>query len=416
LIRQATRLTETFLVGSPGNPMADEAGLALVADAFELGDHARMVEIAERFARLHPASPLRDRFRYSAALGEFHLGRLDRAIAAAREIADSPARADGDDPEASANRALALLGRIHEARLEPAEALAYYRRIDGGIRDAAEAVEALTAKSLRVPEVTVVRPAPADRSKPAPANRTPLPLDVSCRNLDELDVRVYPVDLLRLFPGRDDLGSVASVDLAGIRPVHQAKAAVGDGRVDVAERVRRVELPIDVEGAYLVMLRGDDRFASGLVVLSPMELEVTPTPDTGRIRVAVRDARTRRGVPGARVKVIGSQSPDVQLGETDLRGVFVADAVDGRLTVVARSGAARYAIYRSPPEDDRSGAPPSARGRNRAAEAVEADAASGEDLRALSRQGRDRQIQRLQKRGAGGMMGGMGGMMGGGFR
>ena len=131
----------------------------------------------------------------------------------------------------------------------------------------------------------------------------------------------------------------------------------------------------------------------------------------------MRDARTRRGVAGAQVKVIGSRSPAVQLGETDLRGVFVADAVDGRITVVARPGAAQYAIYRSPAEDDRDRdrAAQAAEGRARVPEAGDSD----DDLRALSRQGRERQIRRLEKRGAGGMggMGGMGGgMMGGGFR
>src|SRR5262249_35858262 len=153
--------------------------------------------------RAHPSSPLRDRFRYSAALGDFHLGRLDRAIAEAKEITDSPARPESDAPEAQAARsqAIALLGRIHEARLEPAGALADYRRSEGRAPDAAAAVEALTARSLRVPEISIVRP---DGEKPAPAGGTPLPLDVMCRNLAELDVRVYPVDLLRLFPGRDD--------------------------------------------------------------------------------------------------------------------------------------------------------------------------------------------------------------------
>ncbi len=251
---------------------------------------------------------------------------------------------------------------------------------------------------------------------PAPrAKRPALSLDVTCRNLAELDVRVYPVDLLRLFPGRDDLGAVASVDLAGIRPVHQAKVTVGDGKtVDLSERVRRVELPIDGEGAYLVMLRGDDRFASGLVVLTPMELEVTPSPESGRMRIAVRNARTRRGVPGAQVKVIGSRTPAVQLGQTDLRGVFVADAVDGRITVVARQGTAEYAIYRSPADDDRDRATRAAEGRARVPGADDSDG----DLRTLSRQGRERQIRRLENRGVGGgAIGGMGGgMMGGGFR
>src|SRR5262249_47302546 len=156
---------------------------------------------------------------------------------------------------------------------------------------------------------------------------------------------------------------------------------------------------------------GEDRFASGVIVLTPMELEVT-TSDTGRIRIAVRDARTRRGVPGARVKVVGSQDAMVQLGETDLRGGFVAEPVAGRLTCIARSGANRYAIHRSPPVDDLAESRQSRRGR----ETAGAESKSDDDLDALSRQGRERQIQRLQKRGDGGMSGGLGGMMGGGFR
>jgi alpha-2-macroglobulin len=137
--------------------------------------------------------------------------------------------------------------------------------------------------------------------------------------------------------------------------------------------------------------------------------QVTPAPESGRVRIALRDARTGRGVPGAQVKVIGSRSPAAQVGETDLRGVFIADAVDGRLTVVARSGTARYAIYRSPAEDHHERKPASARGRARVPVPSDSDSRSGDDLRTFRRQGRERQSQRLQRRG------GMGGT-GGGFR
>ena len=55
LLHQATRLTEIFLAESPDNPLADEAGLALVANAFELGDHAGMIR--DRGAVRAAASP-----------------------------------------------------------------------------------------------------------------------------------------------------------------------------------------------------------------------------------------------------------------------------------------------------------------------------------------------------------------------
>ncbi|MHB1558945.1 MAG: alpha-2-macroglobulin family protein, partial [Isosphaeraceae bacterium] len=405
---QSKRLTETFLAAAPGSPLVDEAGLALAADAYELGDREGMVRIAERFARVHPNGPLRDRFRYSEALGYFHLGQLDRAIAAARAIVgtDARTRAPADSRESAAVRtqALALLGRIHEARLEPAEALTYYRRIAARVVDAEDAVEALTARVLRVPEMTIIRPGRA-------GGKGRLTLDVTHRNLAELDVRVYPVDLLRLFGGVGNVRANPSADLAGIRPVYQSRLTLerGRGGVDLTGRERRVELPVAGEGAYLVMLRGDDQFASGLAVLTPLELEVTRTTEGGRIRVAVREAATGRGVPGAQVKVLGAQGPLARQGETDLRGVFVAEAVDGRITVVARSGAGRYALYRSLAEEDEDRNPAANRAASEPARRGEADDA----LRPSARKEVERRFQRMEKRGG---MGGMGGgMMGGGF-
>jgi len=54
------------------------------------------------------------------------------------------------------------------------------------------------------------------------------------------------------------------------------------------------------------------------------------------------------------VKVIGSDDPEFISGETDLRGIFIADNIHGAATVIARKGD-QYAFYRGkaslqPPE------------------------------------------------------------------
>ena len=59
----------------------------------------------------------------------------------------------------------------------------------------------------------------------------------------------------------------------------------------------------------------------------------------GRVRVVVRDARTKDLVPKVLVKVIGSNNPSFFSGQTDLRGVFVAEGVNGQVTAVARKDA-----------------------------------------------------------------------------
>jgi alpha-2-macroglobulin len=46
------------------------------------------------------------------------------------------------------------------------------------------------------------------------------------------------------------------------------------------------------------------------------------------------------------VKVIGSRNVEFISGETDLRGVFVADGVQGTTTVIAEEGNNRYAFFR----------------------------------------------------------------------
>ena len=55
--------------------------------------------------------------------------------------------------------------------------------------------------------------------------------------------------------------------------------------------------------------------------------------------------------------MIGTENPTFLSGQTDLRGVFVAEGVRGQVTAVARRDAAQYAFYRG---TTRVGAPPAA--------------------------------------------------------
>ena len=95
------------------------------------------------------------------------------------------------------------------------------------------------------------------------------------------------------------------------------------------------------------MIRGDNLYASGIVLVSPLEIEVLEEPGRRpRAASTVRDARTKDFVPKVQVKVIGSDNPQFISGETDLRGVFVAEGVQGLVTAVARKGTTQYAFYR----------------------------------------------------------------------
>ena len=79
------------------------------------------------------------------------------------------------------------------------------------------------------------------------------------------------------------------------------------------------------------------------------------SPTRGRVRVTVRDAATKDFVPKVQVKVIGSDNPTFLSGETDLRGVFVAEGVRGQVDGRRPQG---HAPVRLLPRHDRARRPP----------------------------------------------------------
>ncbi len=168
-------------------------------------------------------------------------------------------------------------------------------------------------------------------------------------------MKVYPVDLMRLYLTRRNLDGIAGIDLAGITPTVEQTIRLGDG-ADFDEKAKGLDLRLTKEGAYLVMARGENLYTSGIVLVTPLEVEVLEEPESGRVRVTVRDAKTRDLVPKVQVKVIGTDNATFFTGQTDSEGrVFVAEGVNGQVTAVARKGTGQYAFYRG---KNRVGAPP----------------------------------------------------------
>ncbi|MGC8643226.1 MAG: tetratricopeptide repeat protein, partial [Isosphaeraceae bacterium] len=373
LLLQTIRLIQIFLAQSPKSPMADEASLALVGAFLELEDHKAVVKLSSRFARLYPRSTYLDSFQYSEALANFHLGQYDRAVEVAQKIAQAVYKdaAGADQPSPNKWQAIYILGQIFDARRLPGQALEYYRQVADRFTDAASAIQFYTRKELKVPEVSVVRPqarpalalavdpVQADpaavqgglrivRLQPVVVSPEPLAkpgIKLEYRNIARAEVTVYPVDLMQLYLTRRNLNAIAGIDLAGITPLFETSVALGDGS-DYDDRSRTIELPLVNECAYLVMIRGDNLYASGIVLVSPLELEVLEEPASSRVRVTVRDASTKNVVPKVQVKVIGSANPRFFSGETDLRGAFVAEGVTGQVTAVVRKETTQYAFYR----------------------------------------------------------------------
>jgi hypothetical protein len=149
------------------------------------------------------------------------------------------------------------------------------------------------------------------------------------------------------------------------------------------------------------MVRGDDRYASGILLVSPLELQVLEEAESGRVRVTVRDARTKALVPKVQVKVIGSGNGAFFSGETDLRGVFVAEGVRGQVTAVARKGSNQYAFHRGTTFIGPPPAAPNAAGAQAAGQPQQpapAQADLQQNVRGQNFSNQARQLQRLEER------------------
>ena len=143
--------------------------------------------------------------------------------------------------------------------------------------------------------------------------------------------------------------------------------------------------------------------ASGIVLVTPLEMEVLEEPGSGRVRVRIRDAETRESLAKVQVKVIGSGNAGFLSGETDLRGVSVAEGVRGQVTAVARKGSAQYAFYRGTSEVGAPPPPPPAPGAASAAPAQPQAAQAGaealdKNLKDVNMSNQMRQIERLEQR------------------
>jgi hypothetical protein len=337
-------MLDSFLTAYPSDPAADQAAFAAAAALLEIQDYREAAAAAARYAQRYPQSDLLDTYWYIIGYCDFATGQHQAALEMCRKVAEAR-RVDkktgrmGDSPNKW--RAIYILGQIYQSQGQAAEAIREYRRVEDRFPDAKLSIAYFLRKGIELPEVTTVKPA----AKGAP--QPPAEVELTFRNVAACDVKVYRIDLMKFSLLRGDLAGITQINLAGIRPLYDAAVALGEGK-DYRDRTHKLPLPLDKEGAYLVVCRGEEMHASGLVLVTPLAVEVQYDPVSGQVRSMVKDVIAQRYLTGVQVRVIGAQNDDFVSGTTDLRGVFVADGIQGAPTVIAQSGTGRYAFFRSP--------------------------------------------------------------------
>ena len=326
MLEHSRDLLHRFLTLYPESPLADDAAFSEANVYFALKDYPNVVEHSARGAERYADSELKTSFEYMAALGHFWQRHYKEALASATSVAN------GDSKDCDYARY--ITAQIYHATGKPADAMMWYEKVRQLYPDAANAIDYFKEKKIRMGEVTTLQP----------GENVEIKFDY--RNIKEAALEIYKVDLMKLYLREKNLSNITAVDLAGIDPESSLSIPLGDGN-DFADKTKKAELPIKEEGAYLVICRGDNLYTSGLILITPLKLEIQETPDEGSVRVNVRDL-TADGdyIPEVLVKVVGTHNDLFLSGHTDLRGVFQADGINGTATVLARAEGGKYAFYR----------------------------------------------------------------------
>ena len=340
LVSQALAMVENFLTDFPADPAADQAAFSEANALLELKAYKDVIARATKFAARYPKSDYLDSFWYIVAFGHFALGEHEQALDMAKKVAESKRidRQTGREVE-SPNKweAIYIMGQVYHSLGKAAQAIAEYTRVEDRFADAKQAIAYFMRQEISLPEITTIRP-----SQPAE-------LELKFRNVAAVDTKLYRIDLMKFGLLKRNLAGITQINLAGIRPFFETRLELGDGK-DYRDRMHKLTLPVKEEGAYLLVCRGGDLYASGLVLVSPLAVEVQEDPPAGQVRVTVKDVLKDSYISEVRAKVIGSRNEDFVSGATDLRGVFVAQGVRGTSTVIAETDAGRYAFFRGQTE------------------------------------------------------------------
>lgn len=413
LIQQAWQRLERFLTEHPDDPAADQASFSLANALLDLELYEKTIERATKYAARYPDSDYLDSFWYIIGFCHYARGEHQLALEMCQKVADATRVEKGSGRKVeSANkwRAIYILGQIHHSLDQAEAAMREYARVKDRFEDARQAIEYFSRKDLSVPEVTTVKPGDAAQ------------FELTYRNVPTADVVVYRIDLMKFSLLRRSLEEITNINLAGIRPIHEASVKLGEGK-DYREKSTKVNLPLKEEGAYLVVCRGENLYTSGMVVVSPLVAEVQEEITSGRVRTTVRDVLKDKYLDDVHVKVIGSRNDDFVSGETDLRGIHIADGIQGTAMVIAQADGGRYAFFRGthdlgpPPAQANAPAEPAMQqqaGANGAAPAKGGKEALLEDLQNFNRSIQVEQQKELDNYYKNPIQGGFGGGLGGG--
>lgn len=322
---EAMATWRSLMAWTHGTSLAEEANYRRVILLAELGMEDALIQESRRYLERHGRDVRRaDAVTFRLTVALFGKGDYDASRPLAKEVWDTRWPKSAEKGELSQWRARAgyLLGRMAHVAGDYDDAVTWYGRVRQKVPDAEQSWRFFTEKVLVTPAV--------HRADPD----SPVKLQTRSKNVEELELQVFPVDLGVLFAVKKSFARLGSAELSGLVPAKSmtekpglAKYTEGEATIDLGKLDR---------GAYLVVMQSGDRSAQSLVLVGDASL--TLQRGGGAIRVYLVDGA---GKPVRDAQVHMSRSSQIfHTGKTDERGMLdVRDPGRGEITVVAEKEA-----------------------------------------------------------------------------
>ena len=295
LIRQAWAMLDIFLTANPDDPAADEASFSLANAILDLEQYEETIRRCNQFAERFPESDFLDSFWYIIGYCHFARGEHEQALDMCRKVAAAQRidKTTGRKTESPNKwRAVYILGQIYHSLGQAQQAIERISSSRSAICRCTTGDRVLHAQGHRVAR------SHASRTGRRRTSRTEVP---QRRQLHYHRLSHRP-DEIQLAAAKSRRHHADQSGRHSALP--QTELELGDGK-DYRDRTTDLELPLKDEGAYLVVCRGDNLHASGLVLISPLTLEIQEEAKSGRVRATVRDTVNENYVNAVHVKVIG---------------------------------------------------------------------------------------------------------------
>ncbi len=323
MLPEALKAFREILADQPGGAWADDASRMVVTilNRMELFEDA--VAEAESFIDRYQGSVHLDDVYWYLAEAWFNRDNFAKAMEVGNQILTRrfPVKAGSADRRKSPfiPHVKYLFARIHHLSGELDSAVEYYRSVESQFEDARDALAFLTKRDFAIPE-----------SATFTEGQVPT-LMLTRKNIEALEIRIYPVDLMLLVAVQKDLSKAHEVDLTGIAPAEKSTRLFKGGK-DHRWHEEKISLGARPKGAYLVVARANDLVRTSIVLVSNLTVSVQRSGN--RIRVYAEDAKTREPVGNVFVKVTDGKKIRGR-GFTDARGVFECQGFAGMVIVVA---------------------------------------------------------------------------------